>query len=357
MSYRPTEYLRWAMRHYGRVAFDLASSGIPAVPLTELGVPASLEDPRAWDRLRAAVARYNGVDEAEVLPAMGTSHALWTAYAALLAPGDEALVEHPVYEPLVRAAEGQGARVAFFERDARTYRVDPDAVARAMTERTRVVALSNLHNPTGVRTSDEDLAAIARVVAARGAHLLVDEVYAPFDALCDERGVWGRTARRLAPNVVAVSSLTKCYGLGPHRIGWVLAPRDVIARGEDALLASMGHAPYPWMAFAVHAFERLAPVAARARGLLGDGRERVAAWVAARDDLAWSAPREGLFGFARLTRGAGDVLARVEAGIAREEVIVAPGAFFGAPDGVRVAWSIDPGRLDTGLARVGRVLG
>jgi aspartate/methionine/tyrosine aminotransferase len=356
--FAPTAYLRWAIANYGSVPFNLGSSGIAGADMPALAVPRDLYSMAAWDTLRARVAAYNGVPAGEAIPAMGTTHALWVAYASLVAPGDEVLVERPTYEPLHRIAEGTGARVAWFDRPAgRGYAVDPDAVGRAMTDRTRVVALANLHNPSGVRASDEAIREVARVAAARGAHVLVDEVYAPFDDLSDARGVWGASARRLAPNVVAVGSLTKGYGLGAHRVGWVLGPRDVIARCDDALLASLGHAPTPWTAFAVAAFDELATFAAWSRGVFAGKRAKVEAWVAARPHLAWSAPREGLFGFAIDTRTREDLTARIERGIAERGVIVAPGAFFGVPNGFRLAWAIEGAKMDEALERLGGVIG
>jgi aspartate/methionine/tyrosine aminotransferase len=355
--YAPTEYLRWAIRHYGRVAFDLATSGMTAYPLAELGVPARLDDASAWDALRARIGAFAGVTAEESLPAMGTTHGLWLAYASMLAPGDEVLVERPTYEPVYRIAEGCGARVTWFDRPpAERFVLDPARVARAMTDRTRVVAVTSLHNPSGVRASDEALREIATLAAARGAHLLVDEVYAPFDDLNDARGVWGASARRLGPNVVAVASLTKGWGLGAHRIGWMLAPPEVVARGEDAWIASLGHAPVPWLAFACRAFDQLGPIAARARALLTGKRARVEAWVARRPELAWSAPEHGLFGFAMAAQSTEDYRPRIERGIDAHQVIVAPGSFFGVPNGFRLAWSIDDAKLDEALARLDRVL-
>src|SRR5262249_35007246 len=152
---------------------------------------------------------------------------------------------------------------------------------------TRAVAVTNLHNPSGVRASDEVLRAAAAAAGTRGAFLVVDEVYAPFDALVDASGVFRGSARRLAPNVVAVSSLTKCYGLSPHRIGWLLGPADVVARAEDALTATCGHLPLPYAHIGCAAFARIAELAARARSHLVGKRERAQAWAAAQG-LTWS---------------------------------------------------------------------
>src|SRR5580658_2231179 len=104
-------YLEWALRFYGQVPYDLATSGIPQVPLADLAPLPDIEDPSGPAKLVAAIARYNGVSRDEVVPALGTTHALWLAYATLLRPGDEVLVEAPSYEPIWLSARATGARV------------------------------------------------------------------------------------------------------------------------------------------------------------------------------------------------------------------------------------------------------
>jgi aspartate/methionine/tyrosine aminotransferase len=353
----PTRYLRWAIMHYGNVSFDLGRSGVSGADIPALEIPSDLENFACWEELRTRIATYNGVGVAEALPAFGTSHALWLAYTSLLSPGDEMLVESVTYEPMHRIAEGIGAKVTGFARHARShFALDPTLVARAMSDRTKVVALTNLHNPGGVRADETALVEVARVAAARSAYVLVDEVYAPFGPLCDARGVWGNTARKLAPNIVAVGSLTKCYGLGAHRVGWMLGPSEVIARGEDALVASLGHAPLPWMAIGVRAFETLPTFAQWSRATMAGKRERVDSWFAARPHFDWCTSPEGLFGFAVDMRGREDLTAKIEQGVRDHGVIVAPGAFFGVPNGFRLAWSIDEAKLDEALARLAHVV-
>src|SRR4051794_5627253 len=103
--FAPVRYIAWATKFYGKVPFDLATSGIPHASWSELGVPEPpLDDLTAYARFREALAVYNDVSPAEVVPALGTSHAVFLAYAALLSAGDEVIVEHPGYEPLTRTA-------------------------------------------------------------------------------------------------------------------------------------------------------------------------------------------------------------------------------------------------------------
>jgi aspartate/methionine/tyrosine aminotransferase len=349
-----TRYIDWALRFYGKVPFDLASSGAPVASLAELGVPLGpVDDPSGYPALRDAVARYNQVDPEEALPALGTSGALFLAYAAVASPGDEILVERPGYEPLTRAAEGLGLTVRTFERrEEDGFRVVPERVAAAVTPRTRAIVVTNLHNPSGARIPDATLRELALVAEARGAHLVVDEVYAPFDDL-PEDGVFRGSARNLAPNVVAVGSLTKCYGLGALRAGWLLGPPDVIERAEAATISTAGHLPLAHAHAGVAGFSAVPALARRTKALLANKRALAADWAESLPNARWSAPSEGLFGLVTLP-GRGDLTPAIEAlATGSSGVLVGAGSFFGVPDGFRLSWaSLPPDRFAEGLARL-----
>jgi aspartate/methionine/tyrosine aminotransferase len=345
------------LRYYGKVRCDLATSGMPIVPLAELGemAPPGLGDLAAAEALLSAIAAYNDVPCDEAVATLGTTHAIWLAYVSVAGRGDEILVEDPAYEPLVAIAEGIGATVARFRRPReQRFALDPDRVERAMSPRTKIVVVSDLHNPSGVRADREAMRAIAELTAARGAFLLVDEVYAPFDDLVDERGVFGRSARKLGDNVLSASSLSKCYGLGPQRIGWLVGPPAVIRRARDAVLASVGALPLAHARVGLSAFQKITHLAGRSRSILSGKRQRVDAWRR-EAGLRWSAPDAGLFGFVHVP-GSGDITGIVEAAARERGVLVAPGAFFGIPEGFRLAWSAPMDVLDEGLRSLTDVL-
>lgn len=356
--FAPVRYIDWATKFYLKVPFDLASSGIPLASWAEVGVPEpDLDDPSAYERFREAIALYNDLPVAEVWPALGTSHAVFLAYAAMLSPGDEVLVELPGYEPLTRTAEGLGAVVRTYERSAADgFAISPERVAAAVTSRTRVIVVTNLHNPTGVRTPEATLLELAKIAEARSAYLLVDEVYAPFDDLPDD-GVFRSTARKLAPNVVAVSSLTKCYGLGMHRIGWVLGPAEVIERAAAATIATVGHLPLSHAARGAVALANVGVLARRAKGLLAGKREVAASWAATIPHARWSAPTSGLFGMMTLPES-GELRPRIESWATEHGVLVGAGTFFGVPNGFRLSWaSLARPRFEEGLARLATLIG
>jgi aspartate/methionine/tyrosine aminotransferase len=349
----PTRYISWAIQFYGKVPYDLASSGIPLVKWSELGIPRpDIDDPAAYAALTAAIARYNGVSPQEVTPTLGTAHAIFLAYAAILSPGDEVLVETPGYEPLTRAAEGLGASVRTFARRMEDgFRVVPDVVASAMGPRTRAIVVTSLHNPTGVRVDDATIRELAAIAEARGAYVIVDEVYAPFDEL-PESGIFAGSARKLGPNVITLGSLTKCYGLGMHRIGWVLGPEAVTEHAAAASIATFGHLPLSHASYGAAALGAVGRLAKRARGLLAGKRELAATWVATLPNASWSAPSDGLYGLVTLP-GRGDLRSRIEEHARSAGVLVGAGSFFGAPESFRLSWATcDVARFEEGLARL-----
>lgn len=350
-------YISWSRKYYGNVPFDLATSGIPQVTWGEVGAKhPDIEDPTAHARFREAIALYNDVATAEVVPALGTTQAIFLAYSAILQPGDEVLLEHPVYEPLRAVANALGAVTTFFERRGdESFAIVPSRVASVMTPRTRVVAITNLHNPTGVRTTPEALRELAQLANARGATLLVDEVYAPFDSL-PEDGVFRGSARKLAPNIVAIGSLTKCYGVGPHRVGWLLGPPHVTQKAEHALVATVGHLPLAHAARGAVLLGNVGRLAERASSLFQGKRQLVEQWVSSLPRTRWSSPREGLFGLLTL-EGAHDLLPRIESWATNEGVLVAAGSFFGVDDALRLSWATLPrDRLEQGLEKLGTLL-
>ena len=146
------------------------------------------------------------------------------AMAAILEPGDEVLIEHPAYGPIVDAlrctwGRGQAIRAA---RRMSGCAVDPAAVRRAVTPKTRLIVLTNLHNPSSVLTAEAVLREIGDIARSVGARVLVDEVY--LDAVYENTP---RTSFHLGPEFVVTSSLTKVYGVSGLRCGWILAEPDL----------------------------------------------------------------------------------------------------------------------------------
>ena len=89
------------------------------------------------------------------------------ALATIVSPGDEVLIERPTYEPLVRAASFLGAEIKRFDRNpSDDFALDPDIVRRSMSERTRLIVVTNLHNPSCALADEQSLRAIGKLASA-----------------------------------------------------------------------------------------------------------------------------------------------------------------------------------------------
>ena len=347
-------YMHWA-RTRPAMRFDLATSGVPNLPFAELG--ATLDDlaitggaQYGYAPLCEAIAARYGAAPENVVAAAGTSMANHLAMAALAEPGDEVLVERPVYEPIAAAASYLGLAVRSVDRPpGEGFRLDPDAIASALSPRTRLVVVTNLHNPSSALADEATMARVAEVVRRAGARLVVDEVY--LDAAFERAP---RSAFHLGPGVVVTNSLTKVYGLSGLRCGWILADRETATRMwrlNDLFGVAAAH---PADRLAVVAFRHLDRLRERTRAVLDRNRAALDAFYDARADL--DAPRVawGTTSFPRLREGS---VARLCELLAEGyETAVVPGAFFGAEDRFRVGLACDPAMFAEGLARLGAAL-
>jgi methionine aminotransferase len=185
--------------------------------------------------LREAIARkvfdlYGAAydPESEITVTAGATQALFTAVAALVHPGDEVIVFEPVYDSYAPAIELQGGRVVRMQLAAPDYRPDWDAVAAAITPRTRMIMINSPHNPTASVWTGDDMARLAALTRDSAIVVVSDEVYEHiiFDGAQHES-----SARypELAARSLIVSSFGKTYHITGWKVGYVVGPRELMA--------------------------------------------------------------------------------------------------------------------------------
>jgi hypothetical protein len=337
--------------------FNLATSGIANADLTDLGLTwddLALHGPNAggYEPLVAKVAGRFAVDPASVVMAGGgCSFANHLALAALVQRGDEVLVETPTYELLTSILGHLQADVRSFERrldDA--WRLDPERVAAAITPKTRLVVLTNLHNPTSAFADDSTIDAIAAAAAKVGAMVFVDEVYREL-MFHDGRA---ETSFRQDGNVIVTSSLTKAYGVTGLRCGWILAPAPLAQKMRRLNDLYGVHPPHIAERMAVVAFDRLHYLRARADALLAANRAAYRDILGGHLQLDQAVFDNGTTVFPRLLEGDGDAF--FERLHSEFETSVVPGRFFGLQEHIRIGLGADAAMTRAGLERLAAAL-
>jgi aspartate/methionine/tyrosine aminotransferase len=183
--------------------------------------------PDLIEPLRDAAARVLGRERDEGFEVVGTEGAqagLALALMACAGPGDEVIVSDPGYFHAPAAVIAAGAAPVAVPIDrASGFRLDPDAVAAAITPRTRAICLIDPVNPYGTVQTADELAALAQLADAHGLLVIHDVTHAP---LRIDAGVPFRSlpALGLSENVVATFSVSHCYGMAGARIGFLGGP-------------------------------------------------------------------------------------------------------------------------------------
>src|SRR5438034_6703280 len=358
MTHKHSDYMHWS-KTQSRARFNLATSGVAPFPLRELPVELDTLEINGYDGygyppLQKAVAAHHGVDPDCVVESAGTSMANHLAMAAILEPGDEVLIEHPAYGPILDVAQYLRANVKRFARTEETgWVVNPGEILRAVTPKTRLIVITNLHNPTSVLTPDSVLREVGDIARSIGALVLVDEVY--LDA------VYQRTPRpsfHLGPEFVVTSSLTKVYGVSGLRCGWILAQPDLawkMHRLNDLYSATP---VYPGELLSVVAFQQLNLLREMARRIVEADRKLLRDFLKQQSRLCAVETNWGTTAFPRLSRDCGrNADAFLERLQSEFETSAVPGRFFEMPDHFRIGMGVNTEMFAEGLKRISRALG
>lgn len=347
-----SDYMHWA-KFKAPVRFGLTGSEVPhfrmdSLPITMADLDLDGASHPRYAPLRERIARRYGVSTEQVVAADGTSMANFVALAALVAPGDEVLLERPAYDPLPAAASFLGATVTRFDRRPEEgFRLDVERIAATASERTRLILVTNLHNPSSALAGEDELAAVGEVARRVGARVLVDEVY--LDSAVPPR----RSAVHLGPQFVVTNSLTKVYGLSGLRCGWILAEPELAERMwrvNDLFGVNQAHSAER---LACIAFDRIDAVLGRTPEMLRRNREAFNAFVTERDDVDCIPAEHGITAF---PRWAGGDTERLDDRLHEFDSAVVPGRWFEMPEHFRIGFGYPADHFDEGLKRLGAAL-
>jgi hypothetical protein len=346
--------MHWS-KTQSRARFNLATSGVAPFPLRELPVQLETLEINGYDGyghppLQKAIAVHHGVDPDCVVESFGTSMANHLAMAAIIEPGDEVLIEHPAYGPILDVAQYLHADVKRFPRTEETgWVVESREILRAITPRTRLIVITNLHNPTSALTPDSVLREVGDIARSVGALVLVDEVY--LDAVYQRTP---RTSFHLGPEFVVTSSLTKVYGVSGLRCGWILARPDLawkMRRLNDLYSATP---VYPGLLLAVAVFKHLNRLREKARPIVEADRKLLRDFLRQQAAISAVWTDWGTTSFVQLRdRNADDFLDKLRTEF---ETSAVPGRFFEMPDHFRIGMGVNTEMFAEGLDRISQAL-
>jgi aspartate/methionine/tyrosine aminotransferase len=364
----PFELERWQSTWENRVRFNLSESGVhplsiqellgiagaSAVPLLEVRLGYSQSN--GTDLLRQRIAAlYPGASPEQVLVTTGSAEANFVACWRLLEPGDKVAMLLPNYLQIWGQAQNLGAQVRGFHLHAsHGWEPLPEEIRAAIAPGTKLVVVTNPHNPTGHILSDESRRLILDRTREVGAWLLADEVYtgAERDGKTTP-SFWGSYDK-----LICVHGLSKAYGLPGLRIGWLVSSPEFVAeswaRHDYTTIGPSGASDHlAAVALAPGVREKIID---RTRRILNSNYPVLEEWLKRfGDTFTWHPPQAGAICYVKYRQSV-SALELVEKIRAERSVLLVPGDHFGMPQHIRFGFGNELSDLQAGLAETERGL-
>ncbi len=355
MRFETIGFIEW-MKTKGQAKINLTRSSVWNFSLKNLDIKREeLEiygpnDDGYLPLLEAIASRYE-VKEENVVTAVGSSQAIFLVCAALLERGDEVLIEAPVYEPLLAVPRAFDAVISRFERKYDDgYRIDFEKFASLFSPKTKLVILTNLHNPSGALLSRSDLKDLVKIASKRGAWVLIDEIYLEF-----LEGMESETSFTLEENIIVISSLTKVFGLGGLRCGWILASSELAKRMRRIIDYFNVDGVFIGEQISAKIFDQIDSIREKNKEALEKNMSAIVNFIREEEKLSWVEPAGGVVCFPKVEAGlSGDELASLL--LERYDTLVVPGSFFEAPQHFRIGIGVRPDTFARGLDNIRNAL-
>jgi aspartate aminotransferase len=324
-------------------------------------------------KLRAAVAawfaRAHGfeVTPAEVMVSAGAKQAIHNAFHALLDPGDEVILPAPCWVSYAEIAKLAGATpIPVLSRPEDGFAIDPAAIARAVTKATRMIVVCSPSNPTGAVCGEATLRALADLAEKHDLWLLTDDIYRGLcygGVRCVQPATFGPEIRR---RTIIVDGVSKSHAMTGWRIGFCLAPREVIAGMATLQGQSTTNAAAVSQAAALAALEGPQDDLERMRLAFDERRQLMVRALRVMPGVTCVEPQGAFYAFPDLSAFLGkrapegrtidDDVALCEYLLASAQVAVVPGSAFFAPGFVRLSYATSRENIEKGLARMAAAL-
>lgn len=300
---------------------------------------------RGSEPLRTAIAsRYIGETEKNVLVTHGTIGANHMVYQTLIEPGDQVVAITPTYQQHTAIPRSMGAEVLTLTlQEADGWLPDLDRLAKLVTDRTKVIALTNPNNPTGALIDRGGLERIAAIAETVGAWILCDEVYRG----TERGGAKTPSIVEVCDRGISTGSMSKAYSLAGLRLGWIVGPEDFLDTCEihrDYTTISVGMVDDYFATMALGVAE---DILARGRTITGANLDALDAWIE-RQPLHYIRPPAGTVALLRYDGGAGSY-DLCEALLRDTGVMLTPGAVMGMEGHLRIGFGNPVAEFAAGL--------
>ncbi len=338
----------WIRYYQPTLKYNFGESGIEPPNLSEAGIDLDVE--KFYGRhsgrvgLEETLAETYGVEPENVLVTSSSSEAIYLVHQALIEPADEVLIPVPNYPAQMKVPEVVGAHPKLLELSfEERWKLHVDEVEQLTNPKTRLISVTSSHNPSGVQLSKRILISLLEIAEDADAWLLSDEAFReygferapPPTATLSERGI-------------SLGTMSKFYGVGDIRIGWVLAEPDVVKRLRQLKTWITSENSHFGEYVAKQVLENQKWFVERARGFQERNLALAKRFITSCQALKWIEPEASLYGFPKILTGEPSIefCKRI---MEHTGVLLDPGIYFGKEGYLRLCFTKNTETVKEGL--------
>ena len=317
--------------------------------------------------LRDAIVRRHATDfgsdfkREESIASTGGKHALFNAIQILVDHGDEVILPVPYWVSFKDIVRYAGGNCVLLETDeAHGFRLTAEMIERLVTPRTKLIILNSPSNPSGAVMSPEDLRAVVRFASERGIWVISDECYVYLNYTGKQFSVGA--LREYRDRMVVVGSLSKTYAMTGWRLGYALAPAQLVSAMQKLQSQSTSNATSIVQKAAVAALNGPQQCISDMRDEYIRLRDHVVNGLRSIPGVKCNMPEGAFYAYPNISaffgrsgvKSASDVAGKL---LREAHVATVPGEGFGTSDHIRVSYATSIAELDRGLERMRKFLG
>ena len=327
---------RWILDHNKNCKHVFSGSGMPFLDLEKYHIEMDEREfqssvPHMDELFRERVAELYGIGSDQVLPTAGGSEAIQVASLYLSRNSNRIVVPVPEYEPIYRVPSYYGFN----------FRTEPDLQGMKLSPE-ESLSFTSPNNPTGIEAGErmpwflEDSKNLA----------FVDETFMEFTFPQKPVTLFGKRE-----NMFTSTTMTKFYGIGPFRVGWLMGERDAIREMSEYRFLSTGSSSALSLYFAMKVLERREQIRKDVMSMVQKNRKTLKSWLEMMN-LQHTSIDTASFTYI-FNKGREDASEMFR----KHSVLVVPGRYFMARDGYRLCYLMPEEKFSEGLEELGRYYG
>lgn len=322
--------------------------------LAENKYTATLGMPELREKIATNASRAYGIDlkAANIAATAGVKQGLFEVFQVLIEPGDEIIIPTPAWVSYEHAVRLAGGKPVFVPLTA-LLDLDPEAIKKKISKKTKAIILNSPHNPTGTIFSPKSLRKIATIATAQGIFIIADDIY---NSLTYDTGYTAMTAfMKSLDHLVLLNGFSKSHALTGWRIGYVAAHTDVIAAINKIQSHTSGN-PSIISQYAALASVRSAAVTKGFVRKLTARRRLIVAALQRIPQLTFSIPRGAFYVWVDVRAVDADAERFALRLLTECGVAVVPGSAFRAPGFIRISFARPEPELRSAMKKLAKLL-